>query len=145
MVDALSEIYRVLVPGGVLIDLRPICDRWQIEVVSARGAHETGRFRDMPLWLGDDEAANRAMAQAATNRWFLRDQEAFFPYAYSWDTPSEMEQWIDEEWNESLELDDEAKRTTRSAWAVGDADSRVQVNVKLLITRWNVIKGRRES
>lgn len=145
MVHALGEIHRVLVPDGVLIDLRPISDRWQIEVVSARGIHETGRFRDLPLWLGDDDAANRAMEQAAANGWFIRAQEAFFPYTYSWDTPSEMEEWINEEWNESLELDDEAKRTTRSTWAISDADSQVRVNVKLLITRWNVIKGRPES
>lgn len=136
MVDALGEIHRVLVPGGVLIDLRPVSDRWRIEVVSARGARETGRFRDLPIWLGDDDASNRAMAQAAANGWFLREQETFFPYIYSWDTPSEMETWINEEWSESLALDDDVKRATRSAWAVGDADSRVRVNVKLLITSW---------
>jgi hypothetical protein len=139
MVDALSEVHRVLVPNGILIDLRPISDRWQIEVVSARSTHETGRFRDLPISLGDDEAANRAVQQAAANGWFVRTRETFFPYIYSWDTPSEMEQWIDEEWDESLELDDEVKRATRSAWAVADADSRVQVNVRLLITSWRKV------
>lgn len=139
MVHALAEIYRVLAPGGILIDVRPISDRWPIQVVSARGIQETGRFRDLPLWLGDDEAANRAIAQAAENGWFIRDQEAFFPYAYSWDTPSEMEEWLNEEWSESLELDDEVKRATRSAWAVSDADSRVRVNVKMLITKWKKV------
>ena len=141
MVDALSEIHRVLAPDGVLLDLRPISDRWQIEVVSARGIQETGRFRDLPIWLGDDEAANSAVQQAAVNGWFVRTQETFFPYTYSWDTPSEMEEWIEEEWDESLELDEEAKRATRSAWAVGDADSRVRVNVKLLITRWRKVEA----
>lgn len=136
MVHALGEIHRVLVPGGVLIDLRPVSDRWPIEVVSARGSHETGRFRDLPLWLGDDEAANDAVTQAASVGRFIRDKEMFFPYTYSWDTPSEMEAWLDEEWSESLELDEETKRNTRSTWAVSDADSRVHVNVKMLLTRW---------
>lgn len=136
MVDALGEIFRVLVPGGVLIDLRPVSDRWQIEVVSARGVRETGRLQDLPVGLDDDEAANRAIGQAAANGWFVRTEETFFPFIYSWDTPSEMEAWLDEEWNESLELDDETKRSTRSTWAVSDADSRVRVNVKLLITSW---------
>jgi hypothetical protein len=136
MVDALGEIYRVLVSGGILIDLRPVSDRWQIEVVSARGVRETGRLQDLPVGLDDDEAANRAIRQAAANGWFVRTEETFFPFTYSWDTPSEMEAWLDEEWNESLELDDETKRSTRSTWAVSDADSRVRVNVKLLITSW---------
>jgi hypothetical protein len=145
MVDALGEIFRVLVPGGVLIDLRPVSDRWPIEVVSARGVRETGRFQDLPTGLSDDDAANRAMAQAAVNGWFLRDRETFFSYTYSWDTPSEMEAWLDEEWNESLALDDETKRSTRSTWAVSDADSRVRVNVKLLISTWKVVKGQPET
>lgn len=136
MVDALGEIYRVLVPRGVLIDLRPVSDRWQIEVVSARDVRETGRLQDLPVGLDDDDAANRAIKQAAANGWFVRSEETFFPFTYSWDTPSEMEAWLAEEWNESLELDDEAKRSTRSTWAVSDADSRVRVNVKLLITSW---------
>jgi hypothetical protein len=145
MVHALSEIHRVLVPNGILIDLRPISDRWSIEVVSERSTRETARFQDLPVGLEDDSAANRAMTQAASNGWFRRDEETFFSYTYSWDTPSEMEQWIDEEWSESIGLDEEARRLTRSAWAVSDADSRVRVNVKLLIARWRVMKGGTET
>jgi hypothetical protein len=47
-----------------------------------------------------------------------------------------MEQWIDEEWTNFISLGDEARRATRSAWALGDADSRVRVRAKMLITRW---------
>ena len=63
MVHALSEIRRVLLPDGILIDLRPILDQWQIEVISTRELRETGRVRDFPIGLADDEAANRSVAQ----------------------------------------------------------------------------------
>jgi hypothetical protein len=140
MVDALAEIRRVLVPDGVLIDLRPILDRWPVEVISTREVRETGRMQDFPIGLADDAAANRAIAQASTSGWFTREREDFFSYDYIWDTPRELEEWIVEEWQDFIDLDEEAKRATRSAWAIGDADARVQLKVKMLITRWKVLK-----
>ena len=136
MVHALSEIRRVLVPNGILIDLRPLLDRWEIEVASAREIRATGRMQDFPVGLADDEAANRSIAQAEEQRWFVREQEEFFSYVYSWDTPKEMEEWIKEEWEDFIGLDEETQKSTRSAWAIGDADSRVCLRMKMLITRW---------
>ncbi len=140
MVHALSEIRRVLIPNGILIDLRPMLDRWRIEVVSARAVRETGRVQDYALGLEDDEAANQTLTRAETDGWFNRDESEFFSYSYSWDTPSEMEEWIQEEWNDFIGLDEESKQATRSAWALGDADSRVRLRIKMLISRWKVIK-----
>ena len=136
MVHALSEIRRVLVPKGILIDLRPVLSNWPIEVVSAREIRETGRIQDLPLGLADDNAANRSIAQAEQNGWFRREAEKFFSFYYAWDSPSEMEEWITEEWEDFIQLDEDSKRATRSAWALGDADSAVRVGVKMLITRW---------
>ena len=136
MVHALSEIRRVLVPDGILIDFRPVLHRWPIEATSAREVRETGRMQDFPLGLADDEAANRSMAQSEERGWFRRDQEEFFSYYYSWDTPKEMEEWIKEEWEGFIGLDEETKRASRSAWALGDADTQVRVKVKMLIARW---------
>jgi hypothetical protein len=140
MVHALREIRRVLVPDGILIDMRPIFDRWQIEVSSACEVRGTGRVQDFPIAVADDEAANRAIAQAAGKGWFLGDQEEFFSYSYAWDTPGEMEEWIDAEWEDFIAMDEETKRSTRSAWALGDADTLVRLQVKMLIASWKVVK-----
>src|SRR5215510_16404152 len=136
MVHALNEIRRVLVPEGLLIDLRPILDRWHIEVASARETHETGRLYDFPVGLEEDAAANQAIAQAEQNKWFRLEAEEFFPYYYSWDTPSEMEDWKEEEWYDFLGIDEEVRQATRSAWALADGDARVRVKLKILIARW---------
>ncbi|HAV76644.1 MAG TPA: hypothetical protein DCX53_04740, partial [Anaerolineae bacterium] len=61
----------MLVPNGILIDLRPILDRWHIEVASAREVRETGRMQDFPIGLADDEASNRSVAEAEKNGWFV--------------------------------------------------------------------------
>jgi len=140
MVHALSEIRRTLKPNGILIDLRPVLDRWQIEVASTRESRETGRMQDFPVGLADDEAANQSVVHAAQNGWFTREQEGSFSFTYSWDSPKEMEEWIKEEWEGFIGLDEETKQITRSAWASADGDARVQVKVKMLITRWKVVK-----
>lgn len=135
MVHALDEIRRVLAPEGVLIDLRPISDRWPVEVFSARETRETGSIADTPSAVADDTAADQAMATAETKGWFKRESETFFPIHYVWDSASEMETWIAEEW-EFYELEEGTKHATRSAWALGDADSQVRVKVKMLISSW---------
>ncbi|HEX5940804.1 MAG TPA: hypothetical protein VFY66_00940 [Anaerolineales bacterium] len=141
MVHALTEVRRVLVPGGILIDIRPLSDRWPIEVVSTRGARETGRVDDFPEPLNADRASNEAMNEVEARDWFKREQEQYFPYFYSWDTPSEMEEFVAEDWSDFVGLNEDAKMRTRSTWASSDADARVRVKVRILITRWNVIKG----
>ncbi|HSL46634.1 MAG TPA: hypothetical protein VK897_24580 [Anaerolineales bacterium] len=123
-------------PGGILIDIRPINDRWNIEVISGRGVQETGRVDDFAKQVHADAASNEAMREVESRGWFRREQEQFFPYFYSWDTPSEMEEFIADDWSDFIGLGEEARNATRAAWAVGDADSRVRVRVKILITRW---------
>jgi hypothetical protein len=136
MVHALSEIRRVLVPDGLLIDIRPLGERWQIEVASSDTLKETGRVMDLPEQVQGDVAANEAMKEVEERGWFSRDSEEFFPFFYSWDTPSEMEEFIEEDWADFIDLDDEARKATRSAWALGNADSRVRVRMKVLLSRW---------
>ena len=141
MVRALEEVRRVLKPDGILIDVRPLNGGWPIEVASARGSQETGRVEDLPEPLNADRASNEAMQEVEARGWFQREQEQFFSYVYSWDMPSEMEEFVTEDWSDFIGLSEEAKLATRSVWATGDADSRVQVRVKVLIARWKVLKG----
>jgi hypothetical protein len=137
MVHALEEVRRVLIPGGILLDIRPLTDHWRIEVVSARGVKETGRVEDLPAQVNADAASNSAMMEVEARGWFKREREEFFPFFYSWDTPSEMEETIKEEWEDSVGvLTQEAKQATRTIWALSDADSRIRVDVKILISKW---------
>ena len=140
MVHALDEVRRVLVPAGILIDIRPLSGRWPIEVASTRGARETGRVDDFPEPLNADRASNEAMNEAEARGWFNREQEQYFPFLYSWDTPSEMEEFVADDWSDFVQLSDPVKQATLSAWASADADARVQVKVQILITRWKLTK-----
>jgi len=141
MVHALSEIRRVLVPDGVLLDLRPLANHWPVEVASLREVKRTGRVEDLPEQVNGDVASNEAMQEVARRGWFRREQEELFPFFYSWDTPSEMEEFINDDWKEFVGLGDNTKRATRSAWAVADADSRVRVRVEVLFARWRKMEA----
>jgi hypothetical protein len=135
MVHALSEIRRVLASDGILIDLRPLAEHWPVEVVSLREVKRTGRVLDLPEQTDGDLASNEAMWEVEQRGWFRREQDELFPYIYSWDTPSEMEEFVNDDWKDFIDLDDETKRATRAAWAVADADSRVRIRMNVWIAR----------
>ncbi|MBP6179286.1 MAG: hypothetical protein KA480_13235 [Anaerolineales bacterium] len=136
MVHALSEIRRTLKPGGRLIDLRPVESNWQVEVSSSAGVQAAGRLTDVPAAVEDDEAAFRAMREVESRGWFSKKEEREFSFFYYWDTPSEMKQFMDEEWEDFEKLEEDVFENARSLWAVANADARVRVRVKMLITRW---------
>ena len=139
MVHALSEIQRVLAPDGILIDLRPLADRWQIEVASAQEIKEAGQINDLEIGLADDRAANESMSKGESAGMFIREREEFFPFFYYWDSPNEMKEYIDDSWSDYVTIDDAAWKNIRSMWAVANADARLRVRVKMMITRWKKI------
>ncbi len=134
MVHALSEIRRVLVPGGILIDLRPLLDQWPVEVAWSDDFREAGRATDLREPLADDEAANAAMQQAIAAGLFTREREATFPFYYYWDTANEMQEYIAENWDDVIAVDEPVWANLRSAWATANADARVRLRMKMLIT-----------
>ena len=136
MVHALDEIRRVLVRDGILIDLRPLVDDIPLEVVSASETRRAGLADQLPEDRANDEAASRSIAQAGAQDWFVKEREEFFPFNYYWDSPKEMQEYVEVEWSHSITIGEEAWRSVRSTWAVANADARVRIPLKMLIARW---------
>jgi len=134
MVHALNEIHRTLIRDGCLIDLRPLLDRWPIEVISRNEFREAGRVTDLSEPLADDDAANQAIKEAEQRGWFLREREDTFPFFYYWDTPKEMQTYIDETWDDVIRIEHPVWNDLRSAWATANADARVRLRLKLNMT-----------
>ncbi len=136
MVHALEEIHRTLKPNGPLIDLRPVEDHWAVEIVSSTGWQLAGRLTDVPIAVADDEAAFNAMREAESRSWYIKEKEEEFAFFYYWDTPSEMKEFMDEEWEGMEKMDAGVFSAVKSAWTIANADARVRVRVKMLITKW---------
>jgi hypothetical protein len=136
MVHALGEIRRTLKTNGILIDLRPVEANWSVEVSSSTGYQLAGRLNDMPTGLADDEAAFKAMREVESHGWYIKEKEEEFSFLYYWDTPSEMKDFMEDEWEDFEKLEDDVFQKTKSLWALANADARVRVRVKMLITKW---------
>ena len=136
MVHALSEIRRTLKPNGLLLDLRPVEDNWTVEIPSSSDLKIAGRLTDVPIGKADDEAAFAAMRDAESRGWFINERSEEFAFFYYWDTPSEMKEWIDVEWEDFEKIEEDVYLKTNALWANANADARVRVRVKMSITRW---------
>ena len=137
MVHALDEIRRTLKPNGILIDLRPVESSWSVEVSSSAEYQLAGRLNDMPKGLADDEAAFKAMREVESRRWYIKEKEEEFAFFYYWDTPSEMKEFMETEWEDFEKMEEDVFEKTKSLWAMANADARVRVRVKMLITKWD--------
>ncbi len=136
MVHALDEIRRTLKPNGILIDLRPVESNWSVEIVSSAGWQAAGRLSDLPAAVEDDEAAFNAMRAAESKGWYSKREEKEFAFFYYWDTPSEMKEFMEEEWEDFEKLEESVYKKASSMWASANADARVRVRVNMLITKW---------
>lgn len=136
MVHALREARRVLAAGGLLVDLRPLLDRWPIELASSAEQREVGRATDLAEPLGDDAAANAAMLEACASGQWVREQQDRFPLFYYWDTPGEMQEYIEDEWSDVITVEAQVWRDLKSAWATANPDARVRMRMTMLITRY---------
>ena len=136
MVHALDEIRRTLKPNGILIDLRPVESNWSVEIVSSAGWQAAGRLRDMPAAVEDDEAAFKATRAAESNGWYSKKAEKEFSFFYYWNTPSEMKEFMEDEWEDFEKLDESVYKKAASMWASANADARMRVRVTMLITKW---------
>jgi len=90
----------------------------------------------MPTGKADDEAAFRAMREAESRGWFTREREEEFAFFYYWDTPSEMKEFMEQEWEDFEKIDEDVYHAAQSLWSLANADARVRVRVKMLITSW---------
>ena len=136
MVHALNEIRGVLAPGGLLIDLRPLLDRWPVEVSWADGQAQAGRATDLAEPLADDNAADAAMAALTASGGFRRERGETFPFYFYWDTPKEMEAYLAEEWSDVIAVEEDVWSRLRSMWASASADARVRLQIKMWIARY---------
>lgn len=99
MVDALRECRRVLESGGKLIDLRPFHSQPAVEIMTTEGIFVPGRVDDSGA-VGDDIAADKAMAEAVRGGLFTLSKRTSFRFANYWETLDGLLAYAEEEWRD---------------------------------------------
>ena len=87
---ALKEVWRVLVPRGSLIDLRPLAFNLPIEVVVGGEVLGSGVVVDGSPGVHDDVASEAALRQVTDDGCFVCEHTESFECALYWDTIEEM-------------------------------------------------------
>lgn len=133
MVHALNEIWRVLVPGGTLTDLRPFGARWPVEIVSGPEVWPAGLVdgsQDFP----DDLAANAAIKHVAAAGLYSRERSDSFVLLTYWDTAAEYKTYLDARSHAILPPETLAELTRLQAQH--GPDTRVRTRQTMIIARY---------
>jgi hypothetical protein len=126
MVHALEECRRVLVPDGLLVDLRPIFSRPAIEVICGNTVYIPGRVDDEGA-IADDMAAHEAMAEAVRRGYFSPVAENSFTYADYWDTLDELLAYAAERWADFACISPFVEQAARRCIAAAPGACRIRV------------------
>lgn len=126
MVHALLEAHRVLVPGGILVDLRPAIVHREVGIARADRYRRVGRMHE---WFHDDRAANRAVAAVVRQGRLKPAGRIRFECNRYLDSPSELQAW----WNEfvqkgKLPPQERLMQRVEEAFRAAPARTRIVVN-----------------
>ena len=99
MVDALTECWRVLEPGGILVDLRPVHSNPALEILVGEAAYVSGRIQDAD-GEPDDIAAHEAMAEVVRRGCFALEKQETFEYGDYWESLEGMLAYAADRWRD---------------------------------------------
>ncbi len=101
MVHALKEAWRVLVPHGIMIDLRPVCIDVPLEIVHTGGIDSAGVL-DFSSDIQRDIDSAKALDLVLIEGIYQETRLEFFDFAYYWNTLKGMREDLDEYWIDEI-------------------------------------------
>jgi len=134
MVHALEETWRVLTPGGTLVDIRPYSNNPVVEIHAGQAVYQAGQIDDSP-GLPADLAADHAVQTMVDRRAFVQLHETRFPLVYSWSSLDDMRTYITERWEDWANLPDEVLEKAGARIAASREPIRVRVLREMHLAR----------
>jgi hypothetical protein len=115
MVHALEEAWRILVPYGMMIDVRPLCVDVPLEVVYEGGRESTG-IVDLSPEIDRDIAADQAINSLVMNGKYKVANIEYFDYAYYWNSFNAMVTDFEERWKDEIIIPRDVIRKARTLY-----------------------------
>jgi hypothetical protein len=135
MVHALQEAWRVLVPCGIMIDLRPRSDNMPLEILHKDGVDSAGLV-DMSPGLADDQAADEAintLLAAGSFQQILADR---FLFTHYWKSVQEfLEDW-NERWKDWAILPDDVLQRASHLYKQHESRARLRLQMTEILNMY---------
>jgi hypothetical protein len=135
MGHALEEVWRIVAADGKLIDVRPLAAHWPIEVVHEGRALPVGTV-DGTLRAPDDHASHQAMTTAVRKGRFRKAREAFFEFAYYWDSLEELKAYVDDCWSDTVTLPESVMVEVRRLLLATSIQHKLCIRRQIMIAKY---------
>src|SRR4030042_5768444 len=126
MVHALKEAYRILVPGGIMIDVRPLSVDVPLEIIY-KGGGETAGILDLSPDIDKDVAADRAIETVLADEIYKESFREYFDFAYYWKTLKGMEEDFKEYWKDDIVVPEEVFQQARRLFKKRRSQAQIRV------------------
>jgi hypothetical protein len=135
MVHALKEAYRVLIPLGIMIDVRPLSVDVALEIIYKGGSESAGMI-DMSPDIDLDIAADRAIASVVKGRIFAESKVEFFDFAFYWNTLKDMQNYMEEFWKDDVIVPEEVVKQARILMGKLRPQIQIRVGIKMKLGKY---------
>jgi hypothetical protein len=135
MVHALKEAYRILIPGGIMIDVRPLSVDVPLEIIYKGGMDSAGII-DMSPGVPLDIAADQAIASVVKYREFVESKVEFFDFAFYWKNLDDMQDYMNEFWKEDVIVPVEAVHQARILLDNPHPKTQIRVGLQMKLAKY---------
>jgi len=135
MVHALKEAYRVLIPQGIMIDVRPLSVDVPLEIIY-KGGSESAGIIDMSPDIDLDIAADRAIASVVKDRIFVESKVEFFDFAFNWKTLKDMQDYMEEFWKDDVIVPEEVVKQARILMGKLRPQTQIRVGIQMKLGKY---------
>jgi hypothetical protein len=139
MVHALNEAHRILIPTGILIDVRPLSVDVPLEVIYQGGGESAGMI-DMSPDIELDRAADRAIESVLTDQLYRESWVENFDFPYYWKTFRDMKVDLDEYWMTDVIIPEEVLQRARILFRKRRPQTQILVRVRMKLGKYEKLE-----
>jgi hypothetical protein len=135
MVHALKEAHRVLVPQGIMIDVRPLSVDVPLEIIY-KGGRESAGMIDMSPDIELDKAADQAIESVVKDRIYIENDKEYFDFAYYWKTIKDMQDDLEEFWKDDVILPEEVIQQASLLFSKQRFQTQIRIGVQMKLGKY---------